>query len=84
MSFESLPFVHKFPKGRTTAWHPERTGCFETDCATGRAYFRALQELILSTGNPLYLSRVLHAQVEEGTWDGVEIGFAQALGEQIG
>lgn len=78
MNFDSLPFVS------ASAWTPDRTGNFETDCATGRSYFRALQELILKTGNPLFLSRVLHAQVEGGKWEGVEIGFAQALGEQIG
>lgn len=86
MTFDQLTFVGTDTSGdfpRPLPWNPKRTGDYTEDCATGREYFRELQELILKSENPTFLLRVLSAQVKGGVWDGVEIGFAQAMGEKI-
>lgn len=86
MQFNDLTFVGvdnsgEFPK--PMPWQPVRTGDYSADCAAGRAYFTELRDLIVSTDNPAFLSRVLSAQVQGGKWDGVEIGFSQAMSEKL-
>jgi hypothetical protein len=86
MKFEDLSFVGaddsgEFPK--VDPWKPTRTGDYATDCSTGRKYFNELLAFIERTGNPTLLCRVLSAQVRGGVWNGVEIGFAQAMGEML-
>ena len=86
MKFEELSFVGldtsgEFPKVKP--WAPTRTGDFTQDCARGRAHFVELCDLMDKLDNPTLLCRVLHAQVQGGVWEGVEIGFAQAMGERL-
>lgn len=86
MKFETLSFVDVrevdgFPK--IDAWKPERTDDYTKDCAKGRAYFSELYGLLLDSGNPTFLSRVLAAQVRGGKWEAVEIGFTQAMAEKL-
>lgn len=86
MTFNDLTFVGtdtngEFPK--PLPWNPARTGDYSVDCATGRAYFRELFDLILATSNPTFLPRVLSAQVQGGKWEGVEIGFSHAMAEKL-
>ncbi|RWO06304.1 MAG: hypothetical protein EOS07_21940 [Mesorhizobium sp.] len=86
MSFSSLTFVGVDANGeypKPLPWNPVRTGDYSVDCATGRAYYFELHNFMLAKSNPTFLSRVLSAQVEGGKWDGVEIGFSQALSEQL-
>jgi len=86
MTFTDLAFVSvDGPDDRPVenAWSPLRSGNFEKDCATGRRYFSELYRLMKSNDNPMYLSRVLAAQARAGKWEGVEIGFAQAMAEQL-
>lgn len=82
MSFEQLPFVAS-NEGRLHPWTPVRTNDYQADCDTGRLYFTQLRSVMTATENPLHLSRVLQAQVEAGKWEGVEIGFAQAMAEAL-
>lgn len=82
MSFEQLPFVAS-DAGRLHPWTPRRSDDYHADCNTGRLYFTQLHSLMTATDNPLHLSRVLQAQVEAGRWEGVEIGFAQAMAEAL-
>ncbi|TGT90903.1 MULTISPECIES: hypothetical protein [unclassified Mesorhizobium] len=86
MKFEELTFVGidssgEFPK--PLPWNPKRTGNYSEDCATGRECFRELHEFMLMCDNPSFLVRVLSAQVQGGTWEGVEIGFSQAMSEKL-
>ncbi|EGL63598.1 hypothetical protein AGRO_3667 [Agrobacterium sp. ATCC 31749] len=81
-SFEQLPFVAS-DTGRIQPWAPVRTDDYQADCDTGRLYFTQLRSVMTATENPLHLSRVLQAQVEAGKWEGVEIGFAQAMAEAL-
>lgn len=87
MSLIEMSFVAVDKDGEcpriTSAWAPVRTGDYAADCERGRAYFHELRTLMAANANPAYLSHVLHAQQEGGKWDGVEIGFAQAMGELI-
>ncbi|MGX7874441.1 hypothetical protein ACVDG5_018265 [Mesorhizobium sp. ORM6] len=86
MKFEQLTFVGTDASGdypKPLPWHPKRTGNYSEDCATGREYFRELHEFMLMSDNPTFLTRVLSAQVQGGTWEGVEIGFGQAMSEKL-
>lgn len=86
MSFEQLSFVGQDTSGdypKVLPWAPARTGDFPTDCGQGRRYFNELHDFIIASANPTLLSRVLSAQVRGGTWDGVEIGFSQAMAERL-
>jgi len=82
MSFVSTDDGGECPRIKS-AWAPTRTGDYAADCEQGRAYFQELRGMMAANANPSYLSHVLHAQMEGGQWDGVEIGFAQAMGEMI-
>ncbi|UVK46792.1 hypothetical protein BPNPMPFG_002502 [Mesorhizobium sp. AR07] len=86
MNFSDLSFVgidstDEFPK--VMPWQPTRTGEYTEDCKVGRTYFAELSELMLAQNNPTFLSRVLSAQVAGGKWEGVEIGFSQAMSETL-
>lgn len=85
-TFEDLSFVGvdttgEYPKA--LAWNPTRSGDYAKDCETGRSHFKELQDLMGSESNPLFLCRVLRAQVEGGKWEAIEIGFAQAMAERL-
>ncbi|RVT75665.1 hypothetical protein EM858_14560 [Agrobacterium sp. CNPSo 2736] len=82
VSFDQLPFVVTVA-GRLQPWTPFRTNDYQVDCNTGRLYFSQLHSLMTATDNPVHLSRVLQAQVEVGRWEGIEIGFAQAMSEAL-
>lgn len=82
MNFEQLPFV-AMVDGRVHAWSPKRSGEYQVDCACGRLYFEQLQAAMVASDNTLLLSQVLQAQVSGGRWEGVEIGFAQAMAEAV-
>jgi hypothetical protein len=81
LSFAGMDTTGAFPKVKP--WDPVRSGDYATDCAAGRAYFNELHNLIRDSGNPTFLSRVLSAQVQGGTWEAVEIGFSQAMSESL-
>ncbi len=86
MKFSDLSFVGVDNTGefeKVLPWDPLRTGDYEKDCAQGRHYFQELKNYIQATGNPTLFCRVLSAQVRGGTWDAVEIGFSQAMGELV-
>ncbi|TPN04524.1 hypothetical protein [Mesorhizobium sp. B2-1-2] len=86
MKFDQLTFVGTDTSGdfpKPLPWNPKRTGNYSEDCAAGREYFRELHQLMLISENPTFLLRVLSAQVQGGTWGGVEIGFSQAMSEKI-
>lgn len=38
---------------------------------------------MLLENNPTFLARVISAQVAGGVWEGVEIGFTQAMAERL-
>lgn len=38
---------------------------------------------MLLENNPTFLARVISAQVRGGVWEGVEIGFTQAMAERL-
>ena len=86
MKFADLSFVNVTDDGEMQhedAWAPEQSGDFATDCAVGRRCFAELLDLMRADQNPLYLSRVLAAQVRRGKWEAVEIGFSQAMAEHL-
>lgn len=86
MPFRKLTFVGTDSSGeypKPLPWNPTRTGDYAQDCQIGRSYFAELFDLMQSEANPTFLSRVLSAQVQGGTWDAVEIGFSQAMSERL-
>lgn len=86
MKFDDLTFVSFNNDGeyrKAMPWCPVRTGDYSVDTRQGREYFAELHTLIMQSGNPTFLSRVLNAQVEGGKWEAVEIGFSQAMAEKL-
>ena len=65
-------------------WSPERSGNFSKDCTLGRLLFKEVLDEMQKSGNVYLLLRTIEAQVDAGVFDGVEIGFHQALTERLG
>ncbi len=64
-------------------WMPARSESYEQDCATGREYARALQEIMCEQGNPALFGTVVRAITAGGRFEGVEIGFCSVIGIQL-
>jgi len=64
-------------------WNPERSENYSRDCALGRLLFKELLDDMKKTGNVYLLSRTVEAQVANGIFGGVEIGFHAALTEAL-
>lgn len=86
MNFSELAFVSTDNSGEQSKikpWNPRRTGDYAKDCALGRDYFDELYRIMVRNDEPLLLNRVLADQVRGGVWDGVEIGFSQAMSDKL-
>ncbi|RWX70470.1 hypothetical protein EN780_03485 [Mesorhizobium sp. M4B.F.Ca.ET.089.01.1.1] len=81
LSFVGTDASGDYPK--VVPWQPKRSGDYGRDCAAGRSYYVELHNLMLLENNPTFLARVISAQVAGGVWEGVEIGFTQAMAERL-
>lgn len=78
MPLSTLPFVKD-----ENAWAPQRTGNYEKDCATGRAYGKALIDFIRERESPQVFGHIARAMTAGGVFEGVEVGFCSAIGIHI-
>lgn len=81
LSFVEIDVDNPIRQVRT--WQPKRTNDYAQDCALGREMFNETLERMKQTGNVYILSRIIEGQVDAGVFDGVEIGFHQALTEKL-
>lgn len=85
--FADLPFVKAVGEDRQiqSTWNVDekRSGDYTKDCALGRSFCHSLFMVINTSGNRMFLSRVLQGQVAGGKWEAIEVGFAQALTDEV-
>ena len=78
-----LPFVRTSGGQVVQLWSPRRTGTWGEDNAIGRGYAGELLQVMRRSGATTLLGQVMRSIVEGGQHEGVEVGFYQALAEQL-
>ena len=64
-------------------WAPGRSGCYDTDCRTGRDLADRLLTRIQRDENPALFGTVVRAITAEHKYEAVEIGFCSRIGIQL-
>jgi hypothetical protein len=78
-SHRALPFVgERSEAGAKSFWKPASPTDYAAACRLGRSYGQMVVETI-EAGNPLILGSIISSMIQQGTYDGVEIGFCHAI-----
>ncbi len=84
MKFAEMPFVKCDAEGNVVdPWSVQPTDDYAENCRTGRRFFGLLLFPMRLENNPLLIGTVTQAIVMKGKWTGIEVGFIQAMSEEI-
>ena len=78
-----LTFVAPTSSGGTNFWMPERSGDWAEDHALGISYAVEFLDWLATHGNALVFGAIMRAMTAGGIYEGVEVGFCQAIGIEL-